>query len=246
MSHVLLVLGCHRSGTSLIARSLECLGAELGPEAKWSGPDNPDFAEDQDVLAINKSLMAHIGSDWGSPRPLDWSPLGAMLASESNRQVRALIAERLTRYPLWALKEPRLCRLLPFWKPIFYALGCKVSIVHAIRHPMAVARSLERRNQIPIATGLELWLEYTRRAFEDVDPAWGSVTVEYDLMMSVPLAQVARIGNVLGLTILGDATVKFAQETVDGALWHEVIENDAGLPDDVAALWRWVRREARR
>lgn len=244
MSHVILVLGCHRSGTSLVARSLKCLGAELGPRAQWSGPDNvTGFWEDQDVLRINQTLMAYTGSTWDSSKPLDWQFVDAIPDGEFRRRVSALIAGRLARYPLWALKEPRLCRLLPFWRRIFYAIGCKVSVVHVVRHPMAVARSLEKRNGIPTDQGLALWAEYTRNAHEDVDAAWKACTVNYDAMMVSPERQVQRIGEKLGLPLNEPAAHSFAMHFVNDELWHQVAD-DTVLPPAVGALWKQVSDEA--
>ena len=54
MSRIILVLAMHRSGSSLVTKSLECLGVELGDRAEWYGEDNVSgFWEDLDILAIN-------------------------------------------------------------------------------------------------------------------------------------------------------------------------------------------------
>ena len=243
MSRVILCLGCHRSGTSLIARSLECLGAELGPRAKWSGPDNPDFAEDQDILGVDQAAMYYALGTWDSPAPLDWYTLPTLIASNFATRVRGLVSERISQYPIWALKEPRMARLLPFWRPLFESLEVEVSVVHAVRHPMAVARSLEKRNDIPIATGLNLWYEYTTRAREDADPMWKTVTTRYEKMMTDPVMQIERIGRALGLEMNRVAAQSFERETVDIDLWHQGASHEI-LPPKVQTLWQQVRREA--
>jgi hypothetical protein len=51
----------HRSGTSLVTKSLEALGVELGPRSSWGGADNPNFAEDLDVLALDEAALAAFG-----------------------------------------------------------------------------------------------------------------------------------------------------------------------------------------
>jgi hypothetical protein len=243
MSRVILVLGMHRSGTSLIARSLECLGVELGPRANWSGPDNPDFAEDQDILGIDQAAMYFTLGTWDSPAPLDWYTLPTLITSNFANRVRGLIAERIARHPVWGIKEPRMCRLLPFWRPMFETLGCEISVVHVVRHPMAVARSLEKRNSIPIDTGLALWHEYTTRAREDVDPAWKTVTTRYESMMTDPVAQIERIGRGLDLEMNKDAAVTFQDQVVDLNLWHNGTSHEI-LPSKVQTLWYQMRREA--
>ena len=169
---LVLVLGCHRSGTSVVAQSLTCLGAELGPKSQWSGADNPSgFAEDLDVLAIDEILLTMLGIPWFNAEPIDWPPQSRDM-TRLGAFVTKLVRERLRQFPLWAVKEPRLCRLLPFWRPVFAAVGCSVSVVHVVRHPLAVAQSMLHRNGIPIESGLAVWLAYTRAARADADPAW--------------------------------------------------------------------------
>lgn len=134
MSRLVLVLGAHRSGTSLVARSLECLGVGLGPKAIWNGPDNPrGFFENRDVLAINVRLLSLMDSAWDDTRPIKRLGMAAVLDPdivELGRIAEMVLRAELARYPVFGIKEPRLCRLLPFWKPVFEKPGCQVSVVH--------------------------------------------------------------------------------------------------------------------
>lgn len=244
-SHLILVLGMHRSGTSLVARSLTCLGAELGPHAEWNGPDNPlGFAEDLDVLALDEEVLLFLNTAWHAISPIDWTGLGrdrglAQLGSYATKLLRS----RLAAHPLFALKEPRLCRLLPFWRPVFAAVGCRVSVVHVVRHPGAVARSLLRRNSLPIETGLALWLEYVRAAQHDADPAWPAVFVEYDNMVTLPRQQIARIAGALDIKQDMGAVTRFVQTYVRDDLWHED-GDDVPLPVEIALEWSGLERRA--
>ena len=240
---LVLVLGCHRSGTSVVAQSLTCLGAELGPKSQWSGADNPSgFAEDLDVLAIDEILLTMLGIPWFNAEPIDWPPQSRDM-TRLGAFVTKLVRERLRQFPLWAVKEPRLCRLLPFWRSVFAAVGCSVSVVHVVRHPLAVAQSMLHRNGIPIESGLAVWLAYTRAARADADPAWPAATVCYEDLMTDPATQIARIGATLGLPIDVGATQLFARDSVRLDLWHQ--EGDGPLPPGVAAEWAAAREGCR-
>lgn len=245
MSHLVLTLGCHRSGTSLIANSLECLGAQLGPRAHWKGPDNPvSFGEDLDVLAIDEQILRTMGSAWDDPIPMWFGPEDHPFINAAPVLV-PFLESRLKEFPLFGLKEPRLCRLLPVWKHALYNIECKVSIVHAIRHPAAVAESLKKRNGLPTEQSYALWLEYNRCALEYVDPAWPRVVVDYDTMMCIPGSEIMRMGRVLGLELDRVKTTQFVRNFVDDTLWHES-EEDAQLPTEVAIMWKKLRQEAMR
>jgi hypothetical protein len=243
---IILVLGCHRSGTSLIAKSTECLGAELGVRANWNGPDNVSgFQEDLDVLAINEAVLKRLGVTWDEPTPWPiWEAWPVELRQAALLHTTSLLRKRLDEFPLFSLKEPRLCRLLSLWRNTLGRLGCEVSVVHAVRHPMAVADSLTKRNGIPTEKGLALWLEYNRCARLDVDPTWKHVTVDYDMMMRLPVQQVRRMSEALGLPIDEDRLRYFATHFVDDTLWHEIPDDDRRLPLEVAAAWGLIRKEA--
>lgn len=237
--HLILVLGCHRSGTSLVARSLMCLGAELGPRAEWSGPDNPTgFWEDRDALEINEALLAAARSSWSDVAPI-FPDRNMVIAG--GPAILGLLRVRLAVHPVFALKDPRLCRLLPVWRPAIAAVGCRVSVVHVVRHPLDVAASLQKRNGLSIEQGLALWQEHTGRARCAVDPAWPSVTVHYDRLMQVPQRSLVRIADRLGLRYSGGAADSFVAGVVDFRLRHELgmhAGDGEKLPDAVCDLWQ--------
>ena len=237
VTHLVLVLGCHRSGTSLITKSMECLGVSLGKNADWSGPDNVSgFWENKSVLWMNENLLWRQHCQWDDLKL--WAPLVENL-SFIRGDIAATVRNEIAGATLFGIKEPRLCRLLPYWRPIFKQVADKVSVVYAVRHPMSVAKSLNKRNSIPIDHGLALWLEYTRRARADADPAWPSVTVRYECMMVTPVEEIARISKALKLPYDHDAAVRFETEFCRDDLWHETAAGEA-LPEDVHKEWELV------
>jgi hypothetical protein len=245
--HVVLVLGCHRSGTSLVANALPCLGASLGPRAAWGGRDNPNFGEDLDVLAIDEQIMMAFSRSWDTTAPMPANfERHPMLEFSLGAQALALMADRLTAYPLYGLKEPRMCRLLPFWRKVFAQVGCKVSVVFVVRHPLAVAASLAKRNGMPREKALALWLAYVNEARNGVDPAWPSTTVQYDQMAVLPRVTIQEIGYALELVPDEAVVEKFADEFVDRSLWHQDEGDDGALPAEVLAAWKLEQARAAR
>lgn len=242
MSRLVLVLGCHRSGTSLIAKATECLGASLGDNADWYAPDNPmGFAEDRDILAINEALLRRYESSWNSltvPTPSHaW-------ANQDIRQAAKIMLERkLSMFPLLTIKEPRLCRLLPFWRRVIAWTACEVSVVHVLRHPWAVAKSLEARNGIPVERGMALWLDHVQRARADCDPTWPSVTVRYEDMLRQPIVTLSAMEHGLDLSLRSGAVTRFLDTTLLRSLQHHV-GNDHSLPPEIEAEWSHIHATA--
>ena len=60
-----LILGVHRSGTSLLTQGLVAAGAVVGEFADIRDPDNPDgYLEHPEVRVFNDRLLAVLGASW--------------------------------------------------------------------------------------------------------------------------------------------------------------------------------------
>src|SRR3546814_18367354 len=65
------------------------------------------------------------------------------------------------------LKDPRICRFLPFWLDACESFGIEPLVVFAWRDPFQVAHSLRNRNQFSRDKGLLLWLRHVLDAERD-------------------------------------------------------------------------------
>ncbi len=159
----LIVVGMHRSGTSLLTGCLYRMGAYFGDLQLSNGSniENPEgFWERKDVRQLNDQLLDAGGCDWD--RVSEFRPeLISQEAISKFEQNAATIAEEIGQFPVSVLKEPRFCILLPFWEKLFR----DPVIVHICRHPCEVAQSLNKSNGIPIMHGIALWEFYNRNAF---------------------------------------------------------------------------------
>ncbi len=161
-----LVLGMHRSGTSLVAGSLHLLGlATCVPEDLMTGmPWNPaGHWESRSLSRLDDRLLDEMGRAWWYP-----PPSGAAYTDVTSRLFTApesavdLFRRTYASTP-WVWKDPRLCLLLPFWREAF---GEVVAAVVVHREPHEVARSLELRNGFPMPFGMALWVRYNRLLLE--------------------------------------------------------------------------------
>jgi hypothetical protein len=146
-----ILLGMHRSGTSLVAELLDALGLFQGHELQ-------EDHESTYFLDLNDTFLRRIGTAWDNPAPargfledpaaLDLTTrcLAAELTSKGLKrflglkrylQVRAL--ERFDRP--WGWKDPRTVFTLPAWLRLFP--GAK--LVYIVRNGVDVAASLRVR-----------------------------------------------------------------------------------------------------
>lgn len=154
----LIVLGMHRSGTSCVARLLNMMGAYFAPEDIIMSPqeDNPKgFWERKDVMELNDEILQLAGGTWDRVSRLNFSNISAEKKQNLSHKVQQVLTGLDVHRP-WFLKDPRMCLTFPFWRNLL-----EVPVVLIVyRDPVQVARSLERRNAIPVHVGIALWEYY--------------------------------------------------------------------------------------
>jgi hypothetical protein len=146
-----LVLGCGRSGTSMVAGMLSNAGYDLGPRLLAPSVANPrGFFEDTETIGINEDLLApwtqKMGRPWltgrSTTRPLaDGERWLATLPSTLRVQADAAVTERIrqvTSVTPFCRKDPRYCYTLPAWLPYL----ANPLLVCVFRNPAATANSM--------------------------------------------------------------------------------------------------------
>lgn len=154
----ILILGMHRSGTSITARIINMMGGYFGPERSAHGPnpDNPKgFWERRDVMHFNESLLMtqkcrwHELKNWKINTP--YKPPRRLVHDMQN------LIHGMDAFRPWFIKDPRLCLTLGAWLPLLEVpIGVIVS-----RDPVEIAKSLRRRDGMPLEYALALWECYT-------------------------------------------------------------------------------------
>lgn len=230
---VILVLGMHRSGTSAIAGLLNTLGVELGKNLLSAAADNPKgFWEHAAVKALDDDILHALGRTWHDPRPLP--PLWWQRQELEVLRIRLqeIVRGDFQEADLWALKDPRLCRLLPLWRPQLESQGHSIRVILVLRNPMEVAASLERRNGMPGDHSHLLWLQHMTEA-EHGTRGLPRVVVTYQQLLDDWRATTGRISAALDLALPERSG---ADAFIDSGLRHHVAEGRSGSPLENLAL----------
>jgi hypothetical protein len=209
---IVLVAGMHRSGTSWLARTLNLCGADIGSRAGWGEPDNPHgFWEDRYVLALNEQILESYDSSWDHP------PSSVNITLELTPAVKREILKGFTE-DLILFKDPR----ISFTWPIFKNSFPSAELVAPIRHPMAVVRSLEKRNGFEPTYTLKLWERYNRCLV-----SFGAEFVEFPTGFGLD-----ALVEDLGLEVTTEANMNFDEDAV-----HHEKEN---APDHYQELYNHI------
>jgi hypothetical protein len=218
-----LVLGMHRSGTSAVTQLLGLAGAQLPAHVMPGDEHNAKgYFEPWRIALFNDERLRAAGGAWDDVFGFPFRPLGD--DADWRARAEALFADeyRKVRFPL--LKDPRVTVLLPLWRPVFDAFGLEQRCVIPVRHPLAVAGSLARRNGFPAEKSVLLWTAYMLAA-ETHTRGLPRVFVDYDALLRDWRGEVARI-EAAHASPLPKLTEKSAQ-AIDRFLTPELRHNQA-------------------
>ncbi|MDE4175243.1 sulfotransferase family protein [Phaeobacter sp. PT47_59] len=163
--YAVVVLGMHRSGTSALTGTLARLGCDLPNEIMSPNEFNPKgFYESMKAYHLNDAILASGGSSWDDWRGFNPDWYDSPRLEEFLERGAEILQEEYGTSRFFVLKDPRICRLMPFWTQLFAAQKLKPVYVLTHRNPIEVARSLEAREGWPLAAGLLLWLRHVLEA----------------------------------------------------------------------------------
>ena len=159
--YAVVVLGMHRSGTSALAGVMGHLGCDLPKMLMPANEANPKgYFESLRVYNLNDAILASAGSSWDDWQEFNPGWIKSPRVEEFIRQGQEVLSHEFETSSLFVLKDPRMCRLVPFWLKLFERAEIKPFMVVTHRNPLEVAKSLERREKWPFAYGLLLWLRH--------------------------------------------------------------------------------------
>ena len=126
-----------------------------------SHPSTPGGVfESQEIDRLHRQILAAAGTRWD-----DWQRVSrTWLASPSAKRFHPAAVETLQRAfggsERFVVRDPRICRLVPFWAEVARQAGVRPLWVHMHREPGAVAASLQHRNGMQPQYAHLLWLRH--------------------------------------------------------------------------------------
>ncbi|TCP58407.1 hypothetical protein EV663_1281 [Rhodovulum bhavnagarense] len=157
----LVILGMHRSGTSALAGMLQILGCDQPATLMVPTKDNEKgYFESLRIYPFHTRLLASAASSWNDWLPINPGWFQSPRADEFREEAVTIMGEEFAKSRLFVLKDPRICRLVPFWETVMSDIGAEPRYILTHRNPLEVAASLEKRDGLAREIGLLTWLRH--------------------------------------------------------------------------------------
>lgn len=197
---VVVVLGMHNSGTSLVAHIVSKLGVVLGDKVLTRESftvDRPyDYWEHAVITELQEEALRQLGRHWGSAQGADPIPPATWRGDAVlplRRQLAEVVRQELSDTAgAWAFKDPRTARFLPLWQDILDELGIETVYVVCTRAAGTVTRSFTAKAQVQPDWAEALW----RRTYLEILAGTAGrprLFIDYDEWFERPAETVARL-----------------------------------------------------
>lgn len=239
MSDCLIVLGMHRSGTSALAGAVHRLGAAVGSDVAEAPDGNVrGYYEQSCVFDLHEDLLEAYGSSWDDIAPPAWlAKAGETAVEDFQLRLKDLLREEFADAPLWVVKDPRLCLLLPLWLPVLAQLEVTPYALCAYRPAAEVADSLARRNRFSVDKSNLLWFDHVVAA-ERASRGLRRCFIAFDELLGHPVQTLERASSQLGIDWPRSPAdrAKSLDRFIDPGLRHSTVASSSPPVDVIVAL----------
>lgn len=236
----ILIMGMHRSGTSMMAGILDLLGCRSAQHLMPANFANErGYFEAALISRLNDQMLKSIGSKWNDWTEIPPEAFDTLDFSTFAAQAGQLLRDEFGEAPLFLLKDPRICRMMPFWQKTFEAEGVKTLALHIHRNPLEVAQSLHKRDGMNINISMLLWLRHVLEP-ERYTRGQPRHFVSYDQALQDWRKTVQRIAQ--GIAITWPHSPDDANRSVDQFISKTLrhFENNGAENDAQLQLKSWI------
>ncbi|VEN73009.1 hypothetical protein EPICR_100055 [Candidatus Desulfarcum epimagneticum] len=183
--NALIILGAPESGAFALTRTLNLLGVDLGKGKMIPADRRHIFGcwQNSEITRENEKLLDNLysGFDDICPLPDGWQAAFPVLSHKQH--ILNIIERDFMDAPLWAVKDPLICRLASLWQNILDEIKARPLYLIMVRNPMEAAASLSEKEEFPLGKSYLLWLRYMLEA-EKATRGKNRIFVSYESLLN--------------------------------------------------------------
>lgn len=238
-THILVIAGMHRSGTSSVAQILNLAGLRVGNRLLAANEFNrKGHFENLDFVEFHKAVLIDHGISHDG-----WTLEGSLAISDELRQQAQALVESNSQKEPWGWKDPRTTLFLDFWAQ--QLPECKFLFLH--RAPWEVVDSLFRRGDATFQAdpifALRIWEHYNRMviAFVKKHPD-RSLLVDIETVRNNSAKVIAAIADKFAMPLSSPKEDSFddslMKKRVATSHWPQLVKQ---LYPQVCELWEELK-----
>ena len=197
---IVLVLGMHRSGTSLCSHILSTLGVDMVDEIGVNRGNDKGHWERWEIVEFHDRILRLFNRDYFG-RFHDFALPVAWWAEPRVAQIRkemVAFLERRMGSSYFGFKDPRTVRLMPVWHQILNELKLAPKRVLCLRNPAQIGRSLNAHDGLDRDIGEYRWLVHMIDFFR-YTTNFDFCTIEYEEWFNNPSSNIEKLQKFLDL-----------------------------------------------
>lgn len=202
----------HRSGTSALAGVINIIGAYLGDNMMPNGKDNErGYYENMDMYKLNEYILEKLHSSWYDIEELILDSENGELLTLVEYVIKTTFGNNL----VIAIKDPRMCLLLPIYKKILNKMGYEIHAIKTYRAENEIVSSLMARNGFAEEDCIKLITKYNKNIENENFPV-----VNYSDLLNNTDDVIAYLKEHLPFLNYSNENILRAKEFLDKSLKH--------------------------
>lgn len=171
MKQAYLILGTHRSGTSLISYILSQfdLGIDKNPKIRFHDNNKSviGYCENNSIQKLNEEILNKGHSSWDNPESFSFDYISERDMDNFRKKLKNIITTEFKEK--LSYKDPRLILTFPIHYEILKKLGFKINLIFPYRNAMSIIKSLQLRDGLEIERAKEITIFYLNKRREIFD-----------------------------------------------------------------------------
>jgi GT2 family glycosyltransferase len=217
--NIILVIGSHRSGTSVLSSLINETDVFLGDNLMEAADDNSTgFFEDKKIVELSNKFLKDIGIDWMVKDPIDFNNPNFLEPKTSYINSVCEFLEELvdTNHSTFLIKDPRMCILHSLWEEIIDRLSGKINFLPIVilRNPESIAQSISSRNNISSVDSLKILIAHLNGA-RSLVKSKKTFWVSYEQLLFSPFQKIYEIQHFFNLEIRLPDPIVFSNKMIN-------------------------------
>jgi hypothetical protein len=186
-SHLVFILGMHRSGTSALTGMLAQAGFAVPSDLMGPTEANPKgYWESVSIMNLNENFLTSMESRWFSSLPLPSGWCQSIHCRDWRTSLIKTICKSFGAAERTTIKDPRFCTLIFGLEPWMESQLIETSFYIPIRHPLEVSNSLHKAEGIKLNQALRLWIHSVISA-EKATRGYRRMFIDFENLINNPL-----------------------------------------------------------